>query len=94
MKLRLTIDNGYLRFDPDSVNESDPLHSWLENMAPGDLMHGEWTVEVDVETKGWNEDNGPELVPSDVPVRRCSECGEYSPHWIGEGLGHEYRWAE
>jgi hypothetical protein len=57
--LGLFIDNGYLTFDPDSTDDVN-LGSWLENVAPEDLMSGLVRIEIPMRISGWGDD-GPTL---------------------------------
>ena len=59
MEVGFILDNGYLSFDPDSVEDHD-LRSWLENMAPEDLLLGRATFKLTVSIDKWGED-GPTL---------------------------------
>ena len=58
----MKIEDGYLNFDPDATPDlNDDIMSWIENLAPEDMLHGliRFKVKVEIE-EPWGPD-GPFL---------------------------------
>ena len=57
--LGLIIHDGHLSFDPDCTDDPN-LRSWLDNVAPQDVMLGWVRIEIPMKVYGWG-DGGPIL---------------------------------